>query len=73
MTCQVTLSMVFSWTLENTCFDLKSEPIEDLLQRIKGECRSEKTAMLQNFRITFEHSVYYRMEDNELHFQHLLK
>jgi len=63
----------FLWGhLKSKVFSTKPNSIQDLQERITTECRKITADILENVRNRFEQNLYYCMEVNGHHFQHLL-
>ncbi|EFN67955.1 hypothetical protein EAG_10492, partial [Camponotus floridanus] len=54
-------------------YETPVENVNDLLRRIIQECRAIPVETFQNIEISeFENSLYYCLENNGEHFEHLL-
>ncbi|KAL3265703.1 hypothetical protein HHI36_009906 [Cryptolaemus montrouzieri] len=63
----------FLWGhLKSEIYATKSESLDDLRIRIINECRQIGPEMLSNVRERFEQNLFYCMEVNGAHFQHLI-
>jgi hypothetical protein len=63
----------FLWGhLKSKIYATQPTSLEDLRQRIVNECLQITPQILQNVRQRFEQNLYYCMESDGGHFQHLL-